>query len=155
MNCACAASSCERRSRSADRSEEIAMCETCGCAVTPGIAHQHGEENVLIDVLQDLLAANDEAATHNREHFDAHGVLAINLMSSPGAGKTALLEATIAALRSRYRIGVLASGPKAYRRCRSRRAAPVTWMPSSCIGRCMSCPLRDSTCCSLKTLVIW
>ena len=83
------------------------MCETCGCAVTPGIAHQHGEENVLIDVLQDLLAANDEAAAHNREHFDRHGVLAINLMSSPGAGKTALLEATIVAVRDRYRIAVI------------------------------------------------
>src|SRR6202050_5599512 len=107
MNCACAASSCERRSRSADRSEEIAMCETCGCAVTPGIAHQNGDENVLIEVLQDLLAANDEAAAHNREHFDRHGVLAINLMSSPGAGKTALLESTIMALRDRYRIAVI------------------------------------------------
>jgi hydrogenase nickel incorporation protein HypB len=58
-------------------------------------------------VLQDLLAANNEVATHNREHFDRHGVLAINLMSSPGAGKTALLEATIAALRGRYRIAVI------------------------------------------------
>jgi len=60
-----------------------------------------------IDVLQALLAANDRRARHNREHFDAHGVLAINLMSSPGAGKTALLEATIAALRDRYRIAVI------------------------------------------------
>src|ERR1700683_2410872 len=107
MNCACAESSSERRSRSADHSEEIAMCDTCGCAVTPGIAHQNGDENVLIEVLQDLLAANDETAAHNREHFDRHGVLAINLMSSPGAGKTALLEATIVALRDRYRIAVI------------------------------------------------
>jgi hydrogenase nickel incorporation protein HypB len=83
------------------------MCETCGCAVTPGIAHLHGGENVVIEVLQDLLAANNEAAAHNREHLDRHGVLAINLMSSPGAGKTALLEATIVALRDRYRIAVI------------------------------------------------
>ena len=60
-----------------------------------------------MDVLQNLLAANDRVARHNRQHFDAHGVLAINLMSSPGAGKTALLEATIAALRNRYRIAVI------------------------------------------------
>jgi hydrogenase nickel incorporation protein HypB len=60
-----------------------------------------------VDVLQNLLAANDRVARHNRQHFDAHGVLAINLMSSPGAGKTALLEATIATLRSRYRIAVI------------------------------------------------
>jgi hydrogenase nickel incorporation protein HypB len=57
--------------------------------------------------MQDLLAANDRVAVHNREHFDEHGVLAINLMSSPGAGKTALLEATIATLRDRYRIAVI------------------------------------------------
>jgi hydrogenase nickel incorporation protein HypB len=83
------------------------MCETCGCAITPEIDHSHGDENVLIEVLQDLLAANDKVAAHNREHFDRHGVLAINLMSSPGAGKTALLEATIMALRDRYRIAVI------------------------------------------------
>jgi hydrogenase nickel incorporation protein HypB len=46
-------------------------------------------------------------ATHNRQHFDAHGVLVINLMSSPGSGKTALLEATILALKSRLRIAVI------------------------------------------------
>jgi hydrogenase nickel incorporation protein HypB len=83
------------------------MCETCGCIVTPGIDHQHANEKVLIEVVQDLLAANNETAAHNREHFDQHGVLAINLMSSPGAGKTALLEATIMALRDRYRIAVI------------------------------------------------
>jgi hydrogenase nickel incorporation protein HypB len=83
------------------------MCETCGCTVTPGIDHPHGDENVLIEVLQDLLAENNKAAAHNREHFDRHGVLAINLMSSPGAGKTALLESTIMALRDRYRIAVI------------------------------------------------
>ena len=86
------------------------MCTTCGCSVTPGNAHralERGGAGAAIDVLQDLLAANDRTAAHNRAHFDAHGVLTINLMSSPGAGKTALLEATIAALRDRYRIAVI------------------------------------------------
>ena len=87
------------------------MCQTCGCNITPGNAHlsmdQNGSRSAVIDVLQDLLAANDRVAMHNREHFDEHGVLAINLMSSPGAGKTALLEATIVALGSRYRIAVI------------------------------------------------
>jgi len=77
------------------------MCTNCGCGVTSGGA------DATVDVLRDLLAANDEMALHNREHFDAHGVLVINLMSSPGAGKTALLEATIVALRDRYRIAVI------------------------------------------------
>ena len=79
------------------------MCQTCGCAVTP----EKGQPSVVIEVLQDLLSANNQAAAHNREHFDEHGVLTINLMSSPGAGKTALLEATILALRDRYRIAVI------------------------------------------------
>src|SRR5580658_1720357 len=87
------------------------MCQTCGCSLnTSGAqarsAHDHRSTTV-IDVVQDLLAANDRVAAHNREHFNEHGVLAINLMSSPGAGKTALLEATIVALRDRYRIGVI------------------------------------------------
>jgi hydrogenase nickel incorporation protein HypB len=79
------------------------MCQTCGCAV----AGESSESGVAIEVLQDLLSANNEVAAHNREHFDRAGVLAINLMSSPGAGKTALLEATIVALRDRYRIAVI------------------------------------------------
>jgi hydrogenase nickel incorporation protein HypB len=87
------------------------MCETCGCSFTPEatpFTHEdHRRSGSVIDVLQDLLSANDRVAVHNREHFDEHGVLAINLMSSPGAGKTALLEATILALRERYRIAVI------------------------------------------------
>jgi hydrogenase nickel incorporation protein HypB len=85
------------------------MCGTCGCNLTPGNTDSnpaHRSQNT-VAVLQNLLAANDEMASHNRTHFDAHGVLVINLMSSPGAGKTALLEATIAALKSRYRIAVI------------------------------------------------
>ncbi|MFN9385474.1 MAG: hydrogenase accessory protein HypB, partial [Cyanobacteriota bacterium] len=39
-----------------------------------------------------LLAANQHQAAHNREHFDAWRLLCINVMSSPGAGKTSLLE---------------------------------------------------------------
>jgi hydrogenase nickel incorporation protein HypB len=61
------------------------MCETCGCG---------DPELVPVEVHESLLAGNDRVAAHNREHFVAHGVLAINLMGSPGSGKTALLEAT-------------------------------------------------------------
>ena len=45
-----------------------------------------------ISVISKILEKNDHEAAHNRAHFDAHGVLAINLMSSPGSGKTTLLE---------------------------------------------------------------
>lgn len=83
------------------------MCDTCGCNITPGNAHLLEAAPGAIEVLQKLLTANDHQAQHNREHFDNHGVFVLNLMSSPGAGKTALLEATIDALRSEFRIAVI------------------------------------------------
>lgn len=87
------------------------MCQTCGCNITPGNVHltrdADGHDGPVVEVLQDLLAANDRMAAHNRAHFDESGVLAINLMSSPGAGKTALLEATIEALAGAVRIAVI------------------------------------------------
>ncbi len=79
------------------------MCETCGCSVTPGNAHLHSAQRG--DPARSSMCCRIcsppmiGSRAHNREHFDAHGVLAINLMSSPGAGKTALLEATIVALK--------------------------------------------------------
>ena len=92
------------------------MCDTCGCNVTSGNEHllqdggdlartASGAESVA--VLKGLLDANDHEAAHNRQHFDRHSVLAINLMSSPGAGKTSLLEATIDRLGSELNIGVV------------------------------------------------
>jgi len=84
------------------------MCDTCGCNVTPGNEHllaESGHESV--EVLKSLLDANDHQAGHNREHFARHNALAVNLMSSPGAGKTALLEATADALAGKLRIAVI------------------------------------------------
>jgi hydrogenase nickel incorporation protein HypB len=49
----------------------------------------------------DILGANNQIARQNRQHFEAHGVTALNLVSSPGSGKTTLLCATIEALKSR------------------------------------------------------
>lgn len=92
------------------------MCNTCGCNLTPGNEHlveagghlhktADGHESV--EVLSGLLHANDEQAAHNRQHFREHGVLAVNLMSSPGAGKTSLLEATIDNIGDELRIAVI------------------------------------------------
>ncbi len=92
------------------------MCDTCGCNITPGNKHllaaggkleKTADGRGAISVLHDLLHENDHTALHNREHFNAHGVVAINLMSSPGAGKTSLLEATITALGDEFRIAVI------------------------------------------------
>lgn len=54
-----------------------------------------------------LLHANQDGADHNRAHFDAWGITCFNLMSSPGAGKTALLEKTLAALNPDLKIAVI------------------------------------------------
>ncbi len=54
-----------------------------------------------------LLHANQEGADHNREHFDRWGITCLNIMSSPGAGKTVLLERTLAALKDKFKIVVI------------------------------------------------
>jgi len=61
-----------------------------------------------INVMTDVLEANDRIAAANREIFDKHGNLVLNLMSSPGAGKTTLLERTAEALVGKLRLGVIA-----------------------------------------------
>ncbi len=73
------------------------MCDSCGCGDT---------EMVPIEIQERILSGNERTARHNREHFEAEGVFAINLMGSPGSGKTALLEATIRA-RSGLKIGAM------------------------------------------------
>lgn len=54
-----------------------------------------------------LLHANQEGADRNRAHFDEWGITCFNVMSSPGAGKTALLEKTLAVLTNEYKIAVI------------------------------------------------
>jgi hydrogenase nickel incorporation protein HypB len=61
----------------------------------------------IVNILEGLLAGNDQAAARNRERFSAAGVLTINIMSSPGAGKTSLILRTLAAVRGTARIGVI------------------------------------------------
>ncbi len=58
-------------------------------------------------VLEGVFDANDALAQANRTRFDAAGTYVINMMSSPGAGKTALLERTLEQLRGQLRLGVL------------------------------------------------
>jgi len=60
-----------------------------------------------VQVVKNVLDANDRIADENRALFDRKRIHVINLMSSPGAGKTSLVERTILALRDRYRIGVI------------------------------------------------
>ena len=72
------------------------MCDNCGC---------DGGETV--ELGESLLAANDHEAAHNREHLLRRGILAINLMGSPGCGKTTLLEATAKAAAGRLALAAV------------------------------------------------
>lgn len=75
------------------------MCDSCGC----------GDANLVpIEVQQRILTDNERTAAHNRHHFLEQSLLAINVMGSPGAGKTAVLEATARALGADRLIGALA-----------------------------------------------
>lgn len=86
------------------------MCDVCGCDAggsDPSARYTRVAAATTVSVMRSLISENDRVAEHNRSHFDRHGVLAVNLMSSPGAGKTALLEATIEALRGEFNMGVI------------------------------------------------
>jgi hydrogenase nickel incorporation protein HypB len=60
-----------------------------------------------IPVVEKILSANDRLANENRSRFDAAGIFTINIMASPGAGKTSLIEQTVAALKDKLRIGMI------------------------------------------------
>ncbi len=105
------------------------MCDSCGCVnpeeqitykipegksenpvghvhesnsnLTGGHSHSHSHDNHsrTIQIEQDVLSKNDQIAQVNRKYFDRHSILALNLVSSPGSGKTTILEKTISSLK--------------------------------------------------------
>lgn len=86
------------------------MCDTCDCNITDSNRHfiQKGglhanasDGRRSIEVIKNLLHENDHQAEHNRVFFYDRNILVINLMSSPGSGKTRLLEASIGGLKER------------------------------------------------------
>jgi len=60
-----------------------------------------------VPVVENILSANDRLAQENRARLDGAGVFAVNLMASPGAGKTSLIEASLPRLRERLRVAVI------------------------------------------------
>jgi len=96
------------------------MCATCGCGDDGGVrvstptgehdadqqvhphehprGHPHEPASGTVEIETALLARNDHLAQHTREWLVEHGLLALNLMSSPGSGKTSLLVRTITEL---------------------------------------------------------
>jgi hydrogenase nickel incorporation protein HypB len=135
------------------------MCKDCGCG-TANMAHEHAHsqehhhhdphEHVqdvespsaagrTISVEQSLLAMNDHLAWHNRQLFQQCGTFVANLMSSPGAGKTRLLERTLDDLAAKLHMGVIVGDLQTDNDARrlSGRGAPVV-------------PLTTGTMCHLE-----
>lgn len=79
------------------------MCKDCGC----GGEHTHEGHAHGMDVHVPVLDANDRLAERNRGFFEAKKLLVINVFSSPGSGKTSLLQKTAEMLRNRVRMGVI------------------------------------------------
>ena len=102
------------------------MCGTCGCGqpdgavmirkITPGDSlniprdHDHGHHHhhdhthapkTVLEIEQDILSKNNLLAERNRGYFEAKNIHAINLVSSPGSGKTSLLERTLQDLQGK------------------------------------------------------
>jgi len=105
------------------------MCVTCGCG-DPAL--------VPVEIHDTLLRENDRTAGHNRAHFAEHGVTAINLMGSPGSGKTALLEATARAIGAAGRLRALSGDLATDRDARRLQAAGI---PSAAITTGSACHL--------------
>ena len=94
------------------------MCATCGCDSNASSSIQHiGEHNhphdhahdhshshgkTIVAVEKDILHENNLLAQRNRGYFDAKNILALNLVSSPGSGKTSLLERTLTDMKGEF-----------------------------------------------------
>ena len=110
------------------------MCDTCGCGQSgnevrigkpgedkemhyhpeSGTTHSHShdhdhshEPSRKIEVQEDVLGKNKLIAERNRGYFEAKGILTLNLVSSPGSGKTSLLERSIKELRGKFSLSVI------------------------------------------------
>lgn len=60
-----------------------------------------------VPVVEKVLDVNDQIAEENRALLDAHGIFGINIMASPGAGKTSLIEQTVPLLKGKMRVGMI------------------------------------------------
>lgn len=110
------------------------MCTVCGCSdgetkIEHSHSHKHGNDHHdhthdygqgaahahapglsqarMVQIEQDILAKNNQYASANREYFAEHGILVLNLVSSPGSGKTSLLTETIATLKGQLEVTVI------------------------------------------------
>lgn len=130
------------------------MCGVCGCGEGLSHDHQHEHDHDhdhphghdhghhhgpaaehshapgltparMVQIEQDILAKNDRYAGQNRRFFSAHGMLALNLVSSPGSGKTTLLTETIGRLQPKIDMAVIEGDQQTSRDAERIRATGV------------------------------
>ena len=77
------------------------MCENCGCGNASQEEHRH------LPVQEAILSKNDRLARHLREKWQQQGIVTLNFLSSPGSGKTSLIERTLTDLAPRFSIAVV------------------------------------------------
>ncbi len=89
------------------------MCQDCGCSITDELdqnemknihANPQLNEKKTVDIIKQILHKNNHEANHNRQHLETNNVLGINLMSSPGSGKTAMLEKLVDVCSFKYAV---------------------------------------------------
>ena len=73
------------------------------------------KDEMIVNVTASLFEENDRQAAKNRRAFQEMGTVVLNLISSPGSGKTSLLERTIALLKDQVGIGVIEGDPETAR----------------------------------------
>jgi len=85
------------------------VCKDCGCGKDQPHAHEeaHEAERRTVAVRRAVLSKNDQLAERNRGAFAAKGLLVVNVLSSPGSGKTTFLERMAVDLTGRVRFGVI------------------------------------------------
>ncbi len=91
------------------------MCATCGCGPvshhheegTEQHTHHSGNGKRVVEVERDILHENNLLAERNRGYCEGRNILAINLVSSPGSGKTSLLEKTLIDLKEELKFAVI------------------------------------------------
>lgn len=95
------------------------MCDICGCGDTSGVSvgmqtekkerlHQHAHQhNDVIHMQQSLLTENNQYARQNKQFFTTNNIVALNILSSPGSGKTTFLVNTLNQLKANHALAVI------------------------------------------------
>ena len=106
------------------------MCIDCGCGTSADHhhhehdhKHDHGHGK-MISIEEDLLSKNNRLAGNNRALFQEKGLLVLNLVSSPGSGKTTILETTLKELQNELGFAVLEGDQQTSNDADRRRLSP-------------------------------